>query len=153
MPVTASVYIHDQVDYRIVFARCAVLTGVSARTRTGDDGSMAFTARDQGQLTRTWVEYGSGGPPLRTAAVPHAPACWIEAVFDAEDGYRGGPGALSQRLVTALGRRLDDQEARWSWRAGDDGILHDGPEGLAELAGLDGQPAGRPGGGDLPCVP
>jgi hypothetical protein len=153
MPVTTSVYIHDPVDYRIVFAKCAMLIGASARTRTGDDGGMIFTTTDQGQLAWTWVEYGNDGPPLRTAAVPHtaqhapgcagrhAPACWIEAVFDAEDGYRddhGGPGALNQRLVTALGQWLDDQAVRWSWRTHDDGILHDGQDGLAGLAALDG---------------
>jgi hypothetical protein len=153
MPVTTSVYIHDPVDYRIVFARCAVLLGTPARTRTSDDGGMLFTTTDQGQLAWTWVEYGNDGPPLRTAAVPHtaqcasgctvrhAPACWIEAAFDAEDGYRddhGGPGALNQRLVAALGQWLDDQEVRWSWRTHDDGILHDGRDGLAELAALDG---------------
>ena len=71
MPVTTSVYIHNPVDYRIVFARCAVLIGASARTRTGDDGGMIFTTTDQGQLAWTWVEYGNDGPPLRTAAVPH----------------------------------------------------------------------------------
>ena len=61
------------------------------------------------------MEYGQEGPPLRTAQVPHnehcdpgggyqhAPACWIEAVFDTGDGYRddhGGVGTLQQRLVT-----------------------------------------------------
>ena len=145
MPVTTSVYIHDPVDYRIVFARCAVLIGASARTRTGDDGGMIFTTTDQGQLAWTWVEYGNDGPPLRTAAVPHtaqcapgcrghAPACWIEAVFDAAVAYRddhGGPGTLHQRLVTALGEWLDDQAVRWSWRNHGDGILHSGHGGLA----------------------
>jgi hypothetical protein len=76
---------------------------------------MVFTTIDQGQLAWTWVEYGTDGPrwaPLRCrtprsaprTAVQHAPACWIEAVFDTEDGYHddhGGPGALHQRLVTA----------------------------------------------------
>lgn len=158
MPVTTSVYIHDPVDYRIVFARCAVLIGASARTRTGDDGGMIFTSTDQGQLAWTWVEYGNDGPPLRTAAVPHtaqcprdcavqhAPACWIAAAFDAEDGYHddhGGPGALNQRLVTGLGQWLDSQAVRWSWRAHDDGIIHAGQDGLARLALLDGPAADR----------
>ena len=157
MPVTASVYVHSPVDYRIVFARCAVLIGASARTRTGDDGSMIFTSTDQGELAWTWVEYGYDGPPLRTAAVPHtdrcdpgcpvqhAPACWIEAVFDAEDGYRddyGGPGTLAQRLVTALGQWLDAQAVGWSWRAQGDPVLHHGHDGLAGLALLDEQQAG-----------
>lgn len=152
MPVTTSIYIHDPVDYRIVFARCAVLIGASARTRTGDDSGMIFTSTDQGQLAWTWVEYGNDGPPLRTAALPHtaqcapgcaaphAPACWIEAAFDADDRYRddhGGPGALNQRLVTALGQWLDAQAVRWSWRTHDHGTLHNGHDGLAEIARLD----------------
>jgi hypothetical protein len=125
MPVTTSVYIHDPVDYRIVFAKCTELTGAPARTRTSDDGSMISTDPDQSrQRAWTWVEYGYDGPPLRTAADPHtgqcapgcryqhAPACWIEAVFDTDDGYRddhGGPGALHQRLLTGLGQWLDAQ--------------------------------------------
>ena len=153
MPITTSVYIHDQVDYRIVFAKCVELLGVSARTRTGDDGSMVFTTTDQGQLAWTWVEYGYDGPPLRTTAVPHtaqcpprcpvqhAPACWVEAVFDAEDDYRddhGGPGALNQRLVTAMGQWLHAHAVNWSWRTHQgDGVLHRARDGLAELAALD----------------
>ena len=157
MPVTTSIYIHDPVDYRIVFARCAVLLGASSRTRTVDDGGMIFTTTDEGQLAWTWVEYGNDGPPLRTAAVPHtgqcaphcaiqhAPACWIEAVFDAEDNYRddhGGPTALHHRLVTGLGQWLDAETVRWSWRSHADGTLHDGQDGLAGLALLNGSPEG-----------
>ena len=147
MPVTTSVYIHDQVDYRIVFAKCVELLAVSARTRTGDDGSMVLTTTDRGQLAWTWVEYGYDGPPLRTAADPHttqcppncpvqhAPACWVQAVFDVEDGYlddHGGPNALNQRLVTAMGQWLDAQAISWSWRTQEgDGVLHRGWDGLA----------------------
>lgn len=152
MPVTTTVYIHDPVDHTIVFAKCAELTGAPARTRTTDDGGMISTDPDEGGCAWTWVEYGHGGPPLRTAAAPHsghcapdcrcqhAPACWIEAVFDTGDGYRddhGGPGALHQRLVTALGHWLDDQAVSWSWRNHTDGILHSHHDGLSGLAQLD----------------
>jgi hypothetical protein len=70
----------------------------------------------------------------------HAPACWIEAVFDTDDSYRddhGGPGTLHQRLVTCLGQWLDAQAVRWSWRNHGDGIIHDHHDGLAGLALLD----------------
>lgn len=152
MPVTTTVYIHDPVDYGIVFAKCVELTGAPARTRTSDDGGMVSTAPGQGQRAWTWVEYGHDGPPLRTAAAPHtehcapdcgyqhAPACWIEAVFDTDDSYRddhGGPGTLHQRLVTCLGQWLDAQAVRWSWRNHGDGIIHDHHDGLAGLALLD----------------
>ncbi len=150
MPVTTTVYIHDPIDYRTVFAKCAELTEASAHTKTSDDGGMISTAPDQGAWT--WVEYGRGGPPLRTAAAPHtghcapdcayqhAPACWIEAVVDTGDGYRddhGGPGALHQRLVTGLGQWLDAQAVSWSWRNHGDGIIHNHRDGLKGLALLD----------------
>lgn len=70
---------------------------------------MISTDPDEGGSAWTWVEYGHDGPPPRTAhcapdcGYHHAPACWIEAVFDTGDGYRGGPAALHQRLVTGLG--------------------------------------------------
>lgn len=166
MPVTTSVYIHDQVDYRIVFAKCVELLGASARTRTRDDGDMIFTRTDQGQLSWTWVEYGWDGPPLRAAADPHsercspdcavqhATACWVQAVVDAEDGYRdehGGPGALSHRFVTAMGQWLDAQGVSWSWRTHQgDGVLHRGWDGLAgpalvsHLGGLAEDPVREP---------
>jgi hypothetical protein len=152
MPVTTTVYIHDQVDYRIVFAKCVELTGAPVRTRTSDRCGMVSTDPDQGQRAWTWVEYGQDGPPLRTdqaahtehcppgCGYQHAPACWIEAVFDSADSYRddhGGPGTLHQRLVTGLGQWLDAQEVRWSWRNHSDGILHDHHDGLAGLALLD----------------
>jgi hypothetical protein len=152
MPVTTTVYIHDQVDYRIVFAKCVELTGAPARTKTSDDGGMVSTGPDQGLCAWTWVEYGQGGPPLRTNPAPHnehcapgcgyehAPACWIEAVFDTVDGYRddhGGAGTLHQRLVTGLGQWLDAQAVRWSWRSHGDGILHDQHDGVAGLPLLD----------------
>jgi hypothetical protein len=152
MPVTTTVYIHDQVDYRIVFAKCVELTGAPARTKTSDDDGMVSTGPDQGLCAWTWMEYGQGGPPLRTNPAPHnehcapgcgyehAPACWIEAVFDTVDGYRddhGGAGTLHQRLVTGLGQWLDAQAVRWSWRSHGDGILHDQHDGVAGLPLLD----------------
>lgn len=76
----------------------------------------------------------------RHCGYQHAPACWIEAVFDTGDGYRddhGGAGTLHQRLVTGLGQWLDVQAVRWSWRNHGDGILHDQHDGLAELPLLD----------------
>jgi hypothetical protein len=82
----------------------------------------------------------------------HAPACWIEACFDTPDAYRdadGGPGALHQRLVGGLGDWLGAQAIRWSWRNHGDGIIHDGPDGLDELARLDGPPPG-PGAAGVP---
>jgi hypothetical protein len=73
---------------------------------------------------------------LGTHSYQHAPACWIEAVFDTSDGYHddhGGAGTLHQRLVTGLGQWLDAQAVRWSWRNHGDGILHDRHDGLAGL--------------------
>jgi hypothetical protein len=150
MPATTSVYLHDQADCRIVFAKCAELIEAPARTRTSDDGGM-ITTIDDGLCAWIWVEYRPDGP-LRTTPVPHsehcdpgcrnqhAPACWMEAAFDTPDGYRddhGGPGTLHQRLIASLGRWLDGQEIRWSWRNHGDGILHDRHNGLAAIPLLD----------------
>jgi hypothetical protein len=148
MPVTTTVYIYDPVDHKRVFAKCAELTGAPAGAAPSDDGGMMFTDRDQGNRAWTWVEYGQDGSPLRTAAAPHtahcapvcgyqhAPACWIEAVFDTDDSYQddhGGPEALHQQLVTRLGQWLDAQGIRWSWRNHGDGIIHDGTERRVRL--------------------
>lgn len=42
MPVTTTAYIHNPVDYKIVFAKCTELTGAPARG-TSDDGGMIST--------------------------------------------------------------------------------------------------------------
>ena len=83
MPVTTTVYIHDQVDYRIVFAKCVELTGAPARTRTSDRGGMVSTGPGQGQRAWTWVEYGQDGPPLRTRTAAQR---WAERHQHARSG-------------------------------------------------------------------
>jgi hypothetical protein len=153
VPVTTTVYIHDPVDYRTVFARCCELVGAPADMKPTQDRDWMSTGPDQGLCAWTWVEHGCDGPPLRTTQAPHtehcdpgcgyqhAPACWIEAVFDTEDdGYRdehGGAGTLHQRLVTSLGQWLDAREVRWSWRTHGNGTVHDRHVGLSALPLLD----------------
>lgn len=149
MPVTTTVYIHDRADYRIVFARCAVLTGTPAQTPTSDHGGMISTSPDRYLYAWTWVEYGQDGLPLRATTAPHnqhcvpgcrfqhAPACWIEAAFDTSDSYRGDPGTLHHRLITGLGQWLDTQAIKWSWRNHSEGILHDQHADLAGMPFID----------------
>src|SRR5260370_41741171 len=110
---------------------------------------MVSTDPGQGRCAWTWVEYGQDGPPLRTAQAAHtehcapgcgyqhAPACWIEAVFDSADGYRddhGGPGTLHQRLPTDLGPGPYPQEGRVSSPNPTDRHRPAPPHALPELA-------------------
>ena len=153
MPVTTTVYIHDPVDYKVVFTRCCELVGVPVGIKLVQDEDWISTDSNQDLCAWTWVEYGWEGPPLRTAQAPHtehcnpdcryqhAPACWIEAVFDtADDYYRdeyGGVGTLHRRLVTGLGHWLDTQAVGWSWRTHGNGIVYNRHDGLSTLPLLD----------------
>jgi hypothetical protein len=154
MPIPTTVYIHDPVDYETVFARCCELVGAPAGMKPSRDRDWISTGPDEGGMRAwTWVEHGWDGPPLRAAQAPHtehcgpdcsyqhAPACWLEAVFDtADDNYsdeHGGAGTLHQRLVTGLGQWLDAQAVAWSWRTHGNGIVHNRHEGLSTLPLLD----------------
>jgi hypothetical protein len=105
--------LHDPVDYRIVFARCAVLTGTPARTRTSDDGSMVSTDPDpdqgqgqgQGVSGHGWSRATTGRRCVPSAALHTAPSVFPRTATDGPAGSlavrRTGNGSPVLRYMPA----------------------------------------------------
>ena len=67
----------------------------------------------------------------------HVLPCWAEVSFDTAYSYRGpegSSGGLHARIVAELGKWLDGQGIPWSWANEFTGEVHEGYEGLTELA-------------------
>jgi hypothetical protein len=65
-----------------VFARCAMLIGASARTRTGDDGGMVFTTTDQGEHGRPCTRLPRSGQCGEPQGRHGAPLALVRAAGD-----------------------------------------------------------------------
>jgi hypothetical protein len=67
----------------------------------------------------------------------HDPACWLIVSLDTAYSYRGpdgGCGDLHARIIAELGQWLDERGIAWSWRNEFTGDLHQGYDGLTDLA-------------------
>lgn len=154
MTLDTCVYLHDRIDYREVFVRCNQLIGADEGTRfTDKDGSIS---NSPGQGLCAWLYvYHKGEAPLLRAGehsrycepdepgeddMPHSTCFphWLSVSFDTAYGYKGpdgGCGDLHARLVAELGQWLDGKGVAWSWLNEFTGTVHQGYDGLTELAG------------------
>jgi len=151
MTLDTRIYVHGQVDYRQVFVKCSQLIGAHEGIRFEDKPGNIYNRIDQGLCALLDIRHGNGRP-LRVPG-DHRPwcageddecfspcgiPCWLEVSFDTAYGYQGpegGCGDLHARLVAELGQWLDGQGIGWSWQNEFTGEVHQGYEGLTDLAG------------------
>jgi hypothetical protein len=149
MTLSTYVYVLDQVDYREVFVKCNQLIGAHEGVRFSEHDGWIGNGLDQGLCALMHVDHGA---PLVTPAqaAQHDEdcepdcngdhwdrACWLKVNFDTAYSYSGpdgGCGDLHARLVAELGQWLDERGARWEWRNEFTGEVHQGYDGLTELA-------------------
>jgi hypothetical protein len=151
MTLDTRVYVISKVDYRAVWVACNRLIGAHEGIKFTDEGGYIGNKPGQGLLALLDVHYGTDAPLVAEGGhhrycepddedarhrrcFPH----WLEASFDTPYGYRdsdgNGCGDLHARLVAELGQWLDGQGARWAWENEFTGEVHEGYEGLTDLA-------------------
>lgn len=159
MTLDTRIYVHDEVDYRILFIRCNQLLGAHEGVRVKDDPVRGSIGNLPGQGLDAWliVYYGKGGPRTPEGAhksycepvldecpAPCGVPCWAEVSFDTGYGYKGpegGCGDLHVRLIAQLGQWLDNRGLNWSWLNGFTGEVHHRYARLEELGSGTGKAA------------
>jgi hypothetical protein len=150
MTLSTNVFIHDQIDPKLVFDHCALLIGApedASYKQTETSINMA-----PGQGFRAWLLLShNNGQPIKTDSdacdeycddpcdqtLPHDPAHWVKVDFDTAYGYRGddgeGCGDLHAKLVAQLGKWLDSRGVEWSWENEFTGEIHKSYSHLGDL--------------------